>query len=118
MWEKGQAGPAVHDPTLKNLQGTCERSLPEGLRWALAAAKGRRKAYGIIPLVDMVLDLLLRSLPVSSLSSPRWEPPVFFSAFVGLDIGMRGERRGRVVTRTGTKREEKNKQQMREIYPC
>jgi hypothetical protein len=36
VWEKGQAGPAVHDPTLKNLQGTWERSLPEDLRRVLA----------------------------------------------------------------------------------
>jgi hypothetical protein len=27
--EKGQEEPAVHDPTLKNLQGTCERSLAD-----------------------------------------------------------------------------------------
>lgn len=41
MWEKGQADPAVHDPTLKNLQGTCERSLPEGFFRALAGVKAR-----------------------------------------------------------------------------
>ena len=107
VWEKGQADPAVHDPTLKNLQGTCERSLPKGLRRTLAGIKGSQRAGGTIPLVDIVLDLLLRSLPVSSLSSPRWGLAVCFSVFVGLDIGMRTERRRRVVARTETKGEEK-----------
>ena len=39
VWEKGQADPAVHDPTLKNLQGTWERSLPEDSCHVLAEVK-------------------------------------------------------------------------------
>ena len=41
-WEKGQEEPAVHDPTLKNLQGTWERSLAvRGLRGGGDGRDGR-----------------------------------------------------------------------------
>ena len=61
----------------------------------------------MIPLVDVVLDLLLRSLPVSSLSSPRWELLDCFSVFVGLDIEMKTEQWGWVVARMRTKGKKK-----------
>lgn len=71
----------------------------------------------MIPLVDVVLDLLFRSFPVSSLSSPRWELLAYFSAFGGLDIEMRTEQRDGGAG-GGMKWEEKNKQQVRVIFPC
>jgi hypothetical protein len=42
VWEKGQADPAVHDPTLKNLQGTCERSFPKSLSRELVGAEEKK----------------------------------------------------------------------------
>ena len=57
----------------------------------IRGGEGEGMGGGIVPLVDIVLDLLLRSLPASSLSSPRLEPLECFSAFVGLDIGMKTE---------------------------
>ena len=48
----------------------------------------------MIPFVDVVLGLLLRSFPVSSLSSPRLELLECFSVLAGLDIKKRSERGG------------------------
>ena len=73
----------------------------------ISHSKGEPAGRWVVPLVDIVLDLLLRSFPVSSLSSPRWELLVCFSGFVGLDIVMRAKQSGWVVAREGTKREEK-----------
>ena len=77
MWEKGQADPAVHDPTLKNLQGTCERSLPESLCCVLARAEEKsvggwdntfgRRCFGFVASLSSVFFVIVATVGVVGL---------------------------------------------------
>ena len=70
LWEKGQDEPAVQEPTLKNLHGTCDKSLAEELRGCEGplgeASKAERRTFGstlglgpLVPSFPILLAILL-----------------------------------------------------------
>lgn len=98
-WEKGQEEPAVHEPTLKNLQGTWERSLATRSDGFDERCMEEAKAGDILLVEGLCLEPFSlsrsRSLSPTSLDESEggsWSLRLESVAGMGM-LGRRGEER-------------------------